>query len=200
MGSSDLLLHSLICLIDTHQIIVHFEKHLFLRIHVPLRLKADREYYMISSYVQYQHIFGVFWIYPVLFVSCWRNFVIFYILIADVKAMCKSDPTRCETYAICDTLQGNLNCRCKRGYFVKHRECSGETLDMEKMSQLIQKILCSNINFDCIWLLLVVLYCYGTVTGTLHHFRGDGGSNLPKILTRKKGKKTFSKILNILFY
>lgn len=60
MGSSDLLLHSLICLIDTHQIIVHFEKQLFLRIHVPLRLKADREYYMISSYVQYQHIFGVF--------------------------------------------------------------------------------------------------------------------------------------------
>lgn len=61
MGSSDLLLHSLICLIDTHQIIVHFEKHLFLRIHVPLRLMADRNnYYMISSYVQYQHIFGVF--------------------------------------------------------------------------------------------------------------------------------------------
>lgn len=44
--------------------------------------------------------------------------------IMDVKAMCKSDPTRCETYAICDTLQGNLNCRCKRGYFVKNRECS----------------------------------------------------------------------------
>ncbi|XP_061171343.1 uncharacterized protein LOC133180906 [Saccostrea echinata] len=44
--------------------------------------------------------------------------------IMDVKAMCRTDPTRCETYAICDTLQGALNCRCKRGYFVKNRECS----------------------------------------------------------------------------
>lgn len=130
MGSSDLLLHSLICLIDTHQIIVHFEKHLFLRIHVPLRLKADRNMIWFQAMYNISTFLGCSEFYPVLFVSCWRNFVIFYILIADVKAMCKSDPTRCETYAICDTLQGNLNCRCKRGYFVKHRECSGETLDM----------------------------------------------------------------------
>ena len=55
-------------------------------------------------------------------------YYLFFLGIADVKAMCKSDPTRCETYAICDTLQGALNCRCKRGFFVKHRECSGEIL------------------------------------------------------------------------
>lgn len=198
MGSSDLLLHSLICLIDTHQIIVHFEKHLFLRIHVPLRLKADREYYMISSYLQYQHIFGVFWIYPVLFVSCWRNFVICYILIADVKAMCKSDPTRCETYAICDTLQGNLNCRCKRGYFVKHRECSGETLDMcgykwrkchnwfRKSSVLTLILIVS----DCSWLCCTVMAQW---QARCIIFEGMGGQTYPKSWQEKREKKPFQK-------
>lgn len=153
---------------------------------------------MISSYLQYQHIFGVFWIYPVLFVSCWRNFVICYILIADVKAMCKSDPTRCETYAICDTLQGNLNCRCKRGYFVKHRECSGETLDMcgykwrkchnwfRKSSVLTLILIVS----DCSWLCCTVMAQWQACCII---FEGMGGQTYPKSWQEKREKKPFQK-------
>lgn len=42
-----------------------------------------------------------------------------------LETSCLTDKSRCETYAICDTELGQLTCRCKRGFYVKDRECRG---------------------------------------------------------------------------
>ncbi|KAK3095466.1 hypothetical protein FSP39_015011 [Pinctada imbricata] len=43
--------------------------------------------------------------------------------IVGVHKECKGDLSHCEKFAVCDTLQGKLNCRCKRGYYLQDKQC-----------------------------------------------------------------------------
>ncbi|XP_036357147.1 uncharacterized protein LOC115209230 isoform X4 [Octopus sinensis] len=39
------------------------------------------------------------------------------------SAECESDPSKCTTYAVCDNQQGEMTCRCQRGYYLDGQKC-----------------------------------------------------------------------------